>query len=421
MRKEIFAVVAIILSLAGCSGNTTNENTGIKVIDIAMALKNAGEVKLTDYASDIKYHTIENDTSALLGRIATLAMDDNHIFIPSSDKMKTLHVFARDGQFIRNVGTKGRAKGEFMAIRSIIPLEDRNAVMVEGGNKAVIYSLDDGKTLEDIPFDKFLTGQESNSRQFNGRIVTSFSQHIHNVSYDGKGNFYLLTMDEKNGKQWLVVTDSTLEKKWDVELRQPVMKELKIKLPNGKLVTFPPAYYSGTLYLNDGECVFSHWLNDTAYIVKENCIAPRLVIDYGPFRKMENAGNEDDISAHIEHESKNLIFLSMRMPELFDKFANKNGTGHMIYDKIKNRAIFLKPYEDATDSGHGYGCGAFLNDLDGGMPFWPLTIQGNSMFSFCDAGRFIELSQKYNSPKMKEVAATITEDSNPVLIEVVLK
>ena len=36
MRKEIFAVVAIILSLAGCSGNTTNENTGIKVIDIAM-------------------------------------------------------------------------------------------------------------------------------------------------------------------------------------------------------------------------------------------------------------------------------------------------------------------------------------------------------------------------------------------------
>ena len=171
MRKEIFAVVAIILSLAGCSGNTTNENTGIKVIDIAMALKNAGEVKLTDYASDIKYHTIENDTSALLGRIATLAMDDNHIFIPSSDKMKTLHVFARDGQFIRNVGTKGRAKGEFMAIRSIIPLEDRNAVMVEGGNKAVIYSLDDGKTLEDIPFDKFLTGQESNSRQFNGRIV----------------------------------------------------------------------------------------------------------------------------------------------------------------------------------------------------------------------------------------------------------
>lgn len=429
MRKKIIArpivqlcfTIVTLSILWSCNSDSGSNSQRIEVIDIEEALKNAGEVKLSDYASEIRYYTLESDTSALLGRITDVSMDENHIFIPSSDFMKTLHVFARDGKFIRNVGSKGRAKGEFMAIRSIIPLEDRNAVMVEGGNKAVIYSLDDGKTWEDIPFDKFLTGQESTSHQFNGRMVTSYSQNIQNIGYDGKGNFYLLTMDKKNGEQWLVMTDSTLEKKWEMELRRPVKKELKMKLPNGALVQFPPEYYSGSLYLNDGECVFYHWLKDTAYIVKENCITPRLAVDYGRFRKIENAGNEDDISAHIKYESKSLIFLSMRIPELFDEYADKNGNGHLIYDKIKNRAILLKPYEDATDESHGNGCGAFYNDLDNGMPFWPLAIQGKSMFSFCDAGKFMELSRKYNSPKMKEIASLINEESNPVLIEVVLK
>ena len=29
--------------------------------------------------------------------------------------------------------------------------------------------------------------------------------------------------------------------------------------------------------------------------------------------------------------------------------------------------------------------------------------------------------KKYNSPRMKEIAATLTEDSNPVIIEATLK
>ena len=67
------------------------------------------------------------------------------------------------------------------------------------------------------------------------------------------------------------------------------------------------------------------------------------------------------------------------------------------------------------------GGGSFFNDLDGGLPFWPIHIHNNKMYMACDAGKFIELSQKYNSQKMKEVASRINEDSNPVLIEVVLK
>ena len=67
------------------------------------------------------------------------------------------------------------------------------------------------------------------------------------------------------------------------------------------------------------------------------------------------------------------------------------------------------------------GQGAFTNDIDGGMPFWPTKHIGNKLYQFVDAVTFIEMSEKYNSPRMKEIAATLTEDSNPVMIEATLK
>ena len=102
------------------------------------------------------------------------------------------------------------------------------------------------------------------------------------------------------------------------------------------------------------------------------------------------------------------------MPLSNKQEATSLGTAHIMYDKANDKTRLLKFTEDLRG-------GAFLNDLDGGLPFWPIHIHNNKMYMACDAGKFIELSQKYNSPKMKEVAAKITEDSNPVLIEVILK
>lgn len=55
------------------------------------------------------------------------------------------------------------------------------------------------------------------------------------------------------------------------------------------------------------------------------------------------------------------------------------------------------------------------------MPFWPSKQIGNKLYQFVDAGTFIEMSEKYNSLRMKEIAATLTEESNPIIIEATLK
>ena len=43
------------------------------------------------------------------------------------------------------------------------------------------------------------------------------------------------------------------------------------------------------------------------------------------------------------------------------------------------------------------------------------------MFQFIEAYDFIELAEQCNVPRMKEVAATLTEESNPVMVVATLK
>ena len=64
----------------------------------------------------------------------------------------------------------------------------------------------------------------------------------------------------------------------------------------------------------------------------------------------------------------------------------------------------------------------FINDLDkGGISFYPIAVKDGKMYQLIDAIKFMEFAEQSSSAKMKEVAATLNEDSNPVLVIVKLK
>lgn len=418
--KALFLVLFGICAHYSCSNNSTNES-GLHIVNIEEALANVKDVKLSDYATAINYYTLETADSALLGTPSKIAFDKEYIYIGSTDKMKTVHIFSKDGKFIKNVGTRGRAKGEYLAIRTIVPLPDMNAVMVEGGNKAVIYSLEDGKAIMDIPFDELLTEQETTSRQINGRNVTSNSQNVTRIFNNGRNSFIVLTFNQKTGKQELIFTDTSLAIKNRIALRPSELSSTASYTQRGGVIKMSPMHISGSCHIINGEINFFHGMKDTLYTVNENGITPKMAINYGYYCNNPYQRSEEDIWASIHHESGNLIFLDARMPLSNQQEANSVGTAHMIYDKIKKETRLLKFSEDFIGDPYFQGGGAFLNDLDNGLPFWPVDIIGNKMYMSCDAGKFIEFSKKYNSPQMKIVAAKLTEDSNPVLVEVILK
>ena len=55
------------------------------------------------------------------------------------------------------------------------------------------------------------------------------------------------------------------------------------------------------------------------------------------------------------------------------------------------------------------------------MPFYPTYIKDGKMYQMLDAIDFIEFAEISSSAKMKEVSASLTEESNPVLVIVTLK
>jgi hypothetical protein len=65
---------------------------------------------------------------------------------------------------------------------------------------------------------------------------------------------------------------------------------------------------------------------------------------------------------------------------------------------------------------------AIINDIDGGIAFWPInhSPQGELIMPL-SAIQFIDAAEKSKSPEMKRVAATLKEDSNPVIVVVKLK
>ena len=63
----------------------------------------------------------------------------------------------------------------------------------------------------------------------------------------------------------------------------------------------------------------------------------------------------------------------------------------------------------------------FTNDLDGGGTFSPMFVTDDKMYEIVDAIAFMERAEASGSAGMKQIAAQLTENSNPVIVEVTLK
>ena len=119
-------------------------------------------------------------------------------------------------------------------------------------------------------------------------------------------------------------------------------------------------------------------------------------------------------------ESDNFILLKgvlpeNELPQIYTKYNyDKHCSSYILYDKKDNRTYALKKTEK-------YDYIGFVDDINNGMPFRPICIAGNKMYQFINAADFMELAEQHNVPRMKEVAATLTEDSNPVMVVATLK
>lgn len=414
---SIFRGLFFLLPFAVVACTTSSSNT-LPSINIEQAIQNVSDINLSLCASEIEYFPLETNDSINLGDINYSFTGADYIFITGKPYQRTIHLFSKDGKYIKDIGRQGRGPGEYLAVRSIITLPEKNAIMVEGGYKAVVYSLKDGAVLNDFLLDQLL--ENGNTLFETPGIKTQYSaqQMIKNILYHN-GLFYLSITDNKEITQSLLVASidsSTI-------IKQDIINFERKPATKGPWVT------PSQIYKKDNELNIIHGYCDTIYKLCNNALIPRLTIDYGNFKteKTTDVAHEQlkfcNSNTHF-FETNNAILSKFYIPPVSKPIYPKKEPDnsrigrhyetYIVYNKSTGKSAVPKYYEK-------YKMAGLLNDLDNGVPFWPAFGDENKLYQFIDAGKFIELSQISDSKKMKAIASTITEESNPVMIVVTLK
>ncbi len=396
LRSNWLPALALCAIIAGCGSNKESEGQ-LPVIDVAGAYSNITPVNLSEYASAIDYIPLETTDSSLIhGDIISISIaptDQGVVIYRPNSSQRPLH-FSNTGKFITAIGTAGRSEKEFDFMYNVFT--HNNFIDIASHNKINTYNLNDGSFANNIP-----------------TIIQSFEIYRY-----PDGTYTYLNIDMNTKEDNIIVLDS----KGDT-IATRLIKEFKPDKPSAEDmeqtenikasgVSFfvaskpnPSAIYAG----NDSPFLLVNE-KDTLYTLdKAAQMHPKYLVNYGEFKP----GFYWNVFL-LESDK----FITGRALFNFRQYPNidKNYRfTYFIYDKQSGTTRGMKYDEDLKSAG-------FVNDLDAnGIAFYPKALVNGKMYQLVDAIHFMDIAEKSSSQRMKEVAATLTEESNPVLVVATLK
>lgn len=390
-------ITAIVLSIIGtvsiCACSQKTEE--FKSIDIGNAYDTREPVMASDYFSSIEYIPLETTEASLLNGSGSLNL------AVAQDRLLVLNnIFGADpyvksfdfsGKMLQFNARFGRAEGEFYNAHYITVYD--NEVFLIQQNDMLIYDLD-GNYRETI---KPSAGNFLMNRPF---IIE-------------KRLFGLLGNDFKEKKIFIDRIDKTGQRIYGDPIASYSGEGGKPRYISRGGVNYPlPPKNPGSLYNQNEEVFFMIQSNDTLYTIDKERLqkSPEAIFDYG---KYQDSQSPKRVTFLLETPS----FLMTKV--LFKKDLFKPDNGYLmppfIYDYATGKTRILTYNEKFDKNG-------FVNDINNdALLFMPELCRGNKMYELIDAIDFIDMAEGSSSPKIKAIAATITEESNPVLVIGTLK
>lgn len=398
MRFSIFSffnsVLLALSLLVGCIsfvGCSESNDGGVAVIGIGKALDGSCEfANMSDYFLEIEYIPLQTDTSSMVGNIMSFDIYEDKFVIVDREQKRCM-LFDNNGAFIKYIGDIGNGKGEYNNVFNISVNGINGEIGVNDFKKMVVYD-GDGNFIKSFDYTNLIAGRNL----FITEVEMYGDYFIFNGAHYFNGRPYSIFARENKD---IVYIDS-------------------LKMFSDEVETEPrtglPKKYNVHSYLYNGEMYNVNGKLDTIYSYNENLEkSARYILDYGKY----SGGKEVYINGRMVFEADGAIVFAVYTKANHFSFMPIAGNKmcYLVYNKQSGEIKFL-PFDESIKK---YG---FINDIDGsGMSFLPSAAKGNAMYQFVDACRFIECAERSTSAKMKEVAATLTEESNPVLIKAKLK
>ncbi len=379
------SVLLITLSvLVGCSRNRDNSSACAQYqVEIESAIFNDQKVKLSDYVSCFDYIPIETNENFLVSDIFKFSPSDDYIVI-CCNATQQVYQLSKDGKFLKRIGRRGNAKNEYRAVNRLGTMQE--SIIVFLGTKIISFSASTGEIEQVI-----LPDDINDVKLFGGFALCGRDSIaiLHNMN---EGENYISIVNDKS-------TEVQRIKLWDTKKRK-----VEVPMPTGGIMQLEWAYMSTLYNVKDSLRVTNDFI-DTIYTYSDDKLLPHIVFNYG---KLANNRFEPKLNTE-------LAFTSTKVKETKNLLLFENLDGDkFLYDKTNGETKRIKKFDGSNYQG-------FTNDIDNGIPFWPVAVTSGKMYSFMSADIFIEEAAKSNSEKMKQVAATITEESNPVIIVATLK
>jgi hypothetical protein len=438
-RLKSLILLPVYLLLLGCKQNNADKAAGIATIEIAQNLGKYQAVSLSEFVTELEYIPLETDNDCLIaevdGTYSHIIVTSSHIFVAG---YRFCYAFGRDGRFIGNIGSFGQGPEEYRMINGLSIDENKQSVYIDTHNSVMEYSYDG------VFHRSFQTPKTQ--ILFHDRIQDNYMNNVYFV----RDNLFIGHTGNPMGNEkyhfHLIDNLGQMVKSFD--------NQVQFNRPNA----------SGSIHENAmrpyrvSENVYvKEMLNDTLYCLNvHNELIPQFVFDLGQYTYSKKNREDTKWNNPVAVSQMRVIFISnastpavVGTPEsIFFSYEAWNLSGqytfpervisqplagtqnvlftdnkrHLgIYDIINRRTQLL----DTDPISHSPG---LINDLDGGLPFWPkYYTPDNELIDIWQAYEMKEmLTEQYfagheiKNPqahqKLRELLKNLDEYDNPVVV-----
>lgn len=381
MKTFIFIGITTLFAMTGCGGSHSSTDEFITV-DINESYSTKKELVLQDFM-DVEYIPLEtNDEFINQGYVQ--AVGKKYIIVVNYNNDGNIFVYDRSGKAIRKINRKGQGGEEYTFILSITLDEENNEIFINDhyAKKIKVYDLGGN-------FKRSFKQKTEGDSQYYGQIFNYDKENL--ICYDEiNAEIPFLLVSKQDGSITKEIRPSFKEKKYFFQV---------LRMENSTRCTMPGPYSRITPF--NGNWILLEPSSDTIYTLMPDCSLRPFIARTPPIQTM------DPEVFLIPRLISNRYYFMEGIKNVYD-FRKEEGfpKTYFVYDtQEKEFSRYIIYNGDYTSKNEFYM-----------VMLTPINAQGESWATL----NAFDLCRDYKKGKLKgklkEVAATLEEDDNRVVM-----
>jgi hypothetical protein len=407
----LIALIALTLAAPSFTACGEKKQSGaIPTLDLEAAIDNPRTFDLAEIAASVEFIPLDDSTpQALVGNIRAVTDINDRFYVQDNGQEYLFKIFDRQGRFISTMGRIGRGPGEFMFGNSMTPDPEGDVLYMTGRT-------DDGK-VPIVAFDA--TGRvvaRNDSIQhisgmafFDGRLFVMKASPAP-VDFGDSPNF-VSSVGTRVPLLEIYSPDLRLEKTVETIDKGDgsIVTQMEMEGRSGIMVLFGG---NDIISNNGNDLILKEARSDTLFYFRNGTLTPGLLVDLGKYAMPADAfGINPTVKAEDRYTVSNIFdggdYFIIPTPR-----PTGGGVAQLI---IINRNAPAEGF--SATGGPENKPGLWLD----GLRFTPMYAREGGLVGYLNALDIVDNAEAITNPDLKALAATLKEESNPVIVIVELK